>query len=146
MYLPSVNSGKAFTLLEMMTVIVLLGVLTSMVAVRMDFFGQDARQELDEFQGFLKAEHSAVLRLGESSTVRFIPRKNIIIVSRDNGEDSRRFPLNHWSIDHENPKSFRITPVGMFGPDKITLANAGQTHVLKRDRLLGLESNSTPDE
>lgn len=134
------NSYRGFTLLEMMTVIALIGVLASLVTLRLDIFGRDADRELRRFESFVKKLHSESIEQGISRKTRFLPAQNTIRVQKD-----RTFRFQEWTIDHDEKFELLLTPVGALGVDTIQLERNDRTVTFQRQRLSGVargENNS----
>jgi hypothetical protein len=130
----------------MLAVLVLVGVFLGMVGVRMDMFGEGASSELESFQVFANTQRARALRTGTEIRLEFQPEASTVRV-RDNGEDrSQTFHFNFWSIDHAQPQTITLTPVGVFGPDEIRLVRDNQERVFELNRLVGFmpEESANP--
>lgn len=104
----------------------------------MNFLGPRETQELEQFQGFLKVEHSRALQNGISRKIQFLPGKNQVKILTNRLENSRTFSFDFWDINHEEIKTLHITPTGVFGLEQLELKHESNIRHFTIDRLLGV--------
>lgn len=136
------NGRRAFTLVELLIVMAVIGVVTGTVLLRTNFTGGGEDQEFRQIVTFLRRQHARTLRSSKTLTVRFNRDERRILVVDDNDDVIDRLPVDRWSL--ENTREVSVSPWSA-QPGRLTFVNeAGREKNVARDWILGFEADVEP--
>lgn len=134
---------RAFTLVEMLIAITILGIIASTTLIKVDLFGTDADQEFRQMISFLRLQHARTLRTNSSISVELDPSNEAISVIQEDGDSKRVFQLERLAMQQPRQKKrIRLSPWN-FEPYRFVVEHPdGNELTIRTSWTLGFESGS----
>lgn len=131
---PDSGRPRGFTLIEVMVAVVLIGIVSTAVTVRIDLFGTDSSNELEHLLTFVRTQHARSLQQSRTVFIRVDGNEGTVTAEHPDGQAIDAITLSRWEVVGSSDVSLRLTPWGVHG---------GSIRLESNQREINLVPNST---